>query len=303
MLSDAVAQADLFLRIFEARPLDAMEVSLRALNEQLGPDVALFRLPAAEPAPSAPPGSRVISLRPHRAEDHQLHMIVPEAYDPADARHFLSRTAALLSRIEAISLRHAKLKDLAETDHLTGVHNARFFDHFLDGLLVKARKHHFPVTVMLFDIDDFKSYNDVYGHAAGDEILRRTAELMKRCCREHDLVARRGGDEFGVIFWDKGGPRQPHEPRSQEQAHARSLEYPRQVFERFRRMMSTQKFEPLGPQGSGRLSISAGAAVFPYDANTREELIQAADRQLMLGAKKSGKNSLFIVGSDEGRAG
>ena len=56
--------------------------------------------------------------------------------------------------------------------------------------------------MLVFDIDNFKHYNDVYGHYAGDDVLKQAAVLMKRCCRSHDVVGRVGGDEFAVVFWD-----------------------------------------------------------------------------------------------------
>jgi len=75
-----------------------------------------------------------------------------------------------------------------------------------------------PLSVALFDIDDFKHYNDDYSHSAGDEILKEAAKLMLNCCREHDVVGRIGGDEFAVIFWD--GPKidqnQPQQERRGE---------------------------------------------------------------------------------------
>ena len=78
-------------------------------------------------------------------------------------------------------------------------------------MLEEARTTYLPVTLFLFDIDDFKKYNDQYGHGVGDEILRQTAKLMKKCVREHDIVARISGDEFAVVFWEKEGPRQPRD--------------------------------------------------------------------------------------------
>ncbi len=97
--------------------------------------------------------------------------------------------------------------ELAITDELTGLYNGRYFRHFLSRIIERGRAMRFPVTLLLFDIDDFKKYNDKFGHGVGDEILSQTATLMRRCCRDHDLVARIGGDEFAVVFWEKEGPR------------------------------------------------------------------------------------------------
>jgi two-component system, cell cycle response regulator len=129
--------------------------------------------------------------------------------------------------------------------------------------------------------------------------LKQTATLIRRCCREHDLVARLGGDEFAVVFWEKEGPRQPRDPQQAPAAPHRPPQAPTLVLERFRRLLETSEFSGLGPTGKGTLTISGGVAVFPYHANTMEELIDLADRRLMFGAKQAGKNSIFLVGGGD----
>jgi GGDEF domain-containing protein len=98
-----------------------------------------------------------------------------------------------------------------------------------------------------------------------------------------------------VVFWEKEGPRQPRDPNSGPPG--RPPQTPVQILERFRRLLSTQSFNGLGPAGQGTLTISGGLAVYPYDANTVAALIDAADKALMFKAKKSGKNSIFLVGA------
>jgi two-component system cell cycle response regulator len=226
-----------------------------------------------------------------------LYLIVPADADQTAARHTLAQLAHMFGKVATLSDRHNRLQKLAITDELTGVYNARYFRHFLARILDKAKKLHFPVTLLLFDIDDFKKYNDQFGHGVGDEILKQTAAMMKRATREHDLVARIGGDEFAVVFWDKEGPRQPREPRPG--AVSRPPQTPLQIFDRFKRMIASDEFTALGKSGKGVLGISAGLAVYPYEASDAATLIQEADRALMQGAKKrTGKNTIFIVGSD-----
>ena len=85
---------------------------------------------------------------------------------------------------------------------MTGLKNRRYIREFTRQIIEYARKENGRVTLLVFDIDDFKKYNDTYGHTAGDEILKQAASLMHRCCRPHDVVGRIGGDEFAVVFWD-----------------------------------------------------------------------------------------------------
>ena len=124
---------------------------------------------------------------------------------------FLDTFVGHLGKLATLQDRHNGLQKLAITDELTGLYNGRYFRHYLERIVAKARDLMFPVTLLLFDIDNFKKYNDQYGHGVGDEILRQTAALMKQCVRDHDLVARISGDEFAVVFWEKEGPRQPRE--------------------------------------------------------------------------------------------
>ena len=149
------------------------------------------------------------------------------------------------------------------------------------------------LTLLVFDIDNFKHYNDVYGHAAGDEILRQAAILMRNCCRKHDVVARIGGDEFAVIFWDA-----PKESDLESGRRAAQTEHPREIFfiaERFRRELSAAHLPSLGAEGKGVLAISGGLAGFPRDGSGVAELFEQADRGL-LEAKRSGKNRIYLVG-------
>src|SRR5947208_15845885 len=120
----------------------------------------------------------------------QLLMLNPKDEDVNAARHMIGHLADHIGKLQSLQERHHRLQKLAITDELTGLYNARYFRHFLARIVDRARVMRFPVTLLLFDIDDFKKYNDQYGHAMGDEILKQTAALMGRCCREHDLVAR-----------------------------------------------------------------------------------------------------------------
>ena len=202
--------------------------------------------------------------------------------------HLLRQIAQLLAPLLDISRETAALQKLAVTDELTGLYNRRYVYEFTEQVLTRAHDERFEVTVLLFDVDDFKRYNDTYGHATGDEVLRETADLMRRCSREHDLVGRFGGDEFVMIFWDAGKRRQPNS-RHPETAFSLS--------ERFRRTVSAHDYKCLGPGAKGTLTISGGLASFPWDAATVDDLFARADDAL-LQAKASGKNLIYIVGRE-----
>ncbi len=179
-----------------------------------------------------------------------------------------------------------KLKELANTDELTGLANRRFMQEVLERLFERAKVERFRITLVIFDFDDFKHYNDTYGHGAGDEILRESAMLIKRCIRRKDLAVRYGGDEFAVILWDWQQRRQP------DSEHPRSA---LAIMQRFRKLLRQHYFPRLGPDAVGRLTISGGLASYPWDADNIEELIERADSAL-LEAKRSGKDRIYLVG-------
>ena len=206
--------------------------------------------------------------------------------DPKAQQQLLGQIAQLLGALVDITRQTAILQKLAVTDELTGLYNRRYVYEFTEQVLARAHAERFEITILLFDVDDFKSYNDTYGHATGDEVLRETADLMRRCSREHDLVGRFGGDEFVIIFWDAGERR---EPNSRHPETAFSLS------ERFRRTVSEHAYKCLGPAARGTLTISGGLASFPWDASTVDDLFARADDAL-LRAKGRGKNRIYIVG-------
>ena len=204
-------------------------------------------------------------------------------------RGYLATVQAALPALLAAARRTEELHRLAITDHLTGAYNRRYFYRRTEQVLRQAGREEAHVTLLLYDIDDFKRYNDTYGHAAGDEILRDTAALMKRITRSRDVVARIGGDEFAVLFV---GGEEPRSPDSHPPASAYDLA------DRFRRAVQAHAFESLGPEATGTLTISGGLAAFPRDGGHVRELLRAADTALRE-AKASGKNAIHLIGPGE----
>jgi PleD family two-component response regulator len=294
--------ADILLDSLIHHPQDARSAAVKQINSRFGSDAQLHWIGRNQPAP--PPAQEAISLvHPVHAGSHvagQLVLHLHKSEDHTAARHALGEIAALLGKMGLVQDTHRTLQRLVMTDELTGAYNGRYFKHFLTKICEKAMEKQFSVTLLLFDIDNFKKYNDDFGHGVGDEILKQTAIVMRDCCREHDVVARISGDEFAVVFWDKEGPRLPREPRDGNgpTPPLRPPHAPAQVFERFRRKIASPEMRVLGDTGQGTLTISGGLAAFPWEARTPEELITLADKRLMFGAKKAGKDSLFLVGGD-----
>jgi diguanylate cyclase (GGDEF)-like protein len=193
-------------------------------------------------------------------------------------------------------IRH--LERLATTDDLTGLKNRRYLWEFARQILDHARQAKGRVTLLVFDIDNFKHYNDVYGHLTGDEILRQAGVLMRRCCRSHDVVGRVGGDEFAVIFWDDPNRTTGEVERERRAATA---EHPSEVIllaKRFQKEFGNADLHLLGPDGRGILTISGGLASFPRDGATVPQLFERADLALR-DAKDGGKNRIYLVGEPQ----
>ncbi|TVQ58116.1 MAG: GGDEF domain-containing protein [Phycisphaerales bacterium] len=179
---------------------------------------------------------------------------------------------------------YADFRHKAYHDWLTGAWNRRYFVDFLEQVIAEASKRRRPITLMVFDIDDFKRYNDQYGHAAGDEILRETVRLLNSVIRSEDRVCRIGGDEFAVIFADLDKPRSP----GSEPPHTVD-----QIAQRFQEQICDMRFPKLGIDAPGTLSISAGLATYPWDGDDPIKLLRHAD-ELALRSKNSGKNAITL---------
>ena len=223
----------------------------------------------------------------------QRKLFAVAALEPDESRErWLSALRAILPSLASVARRMELFRRLAITDDLTGSHNRRYFMHLSSRMLDEARRRRVRATLLLYDIDDFKRFNDEFGHAAGDEILRETAEMMRHIVRKGDLVARVGGDEFAVLFCEFGPTRQ---------AGSQPIQTPYQLADRFRKAVNSHEFTSLGAKAKGTLTISGGLACFPWDGAGVEQLLAAADKGL-LAAKASGKNNIYLVGGERGES-
>jgi diguanylate cyclase (GGDEF)-like protein len=261
-------------------------------------------------------GAKIILLAQMYEEPLAMHLIESTDGGAADADDYLicpvqaerfqelikaggvSKTEAAVATIDkARERRIRELEKLATEDELTGLKNRRYIWEFSRQIIEHAKKENGRVTLLVFDVDNLKHYNDIYGHLAGDEILKQAAVLMRRCCRQHDVVGRIGGDEFIVVFWDN-----PRRGVSGTEAERRSLaEHPTEaifIAKRFVKELERAELPLLGPEGRGVLTISGGLASFPRDGSTVQEIFQKADTAL-LDAKRSGKNRIYLVGGPQ----
>jgi diguanylate cyclase (GGDEF)-like protein len=164
----------------------------------------------------------------------------------------------------------ARLEHQAMTDSLTGLYNHRAFHERLRKALADASRAHEAVTVLMLDIDDFKRVNDIYGHGAGDEILRALAETLKDSVRSSDAVYRLGGEEFAIVI------------------PSRSAQNAEQLAHRVVDRVESTDFDP-----AGRITISVGLARGPEHAMNPRELIACAEAAMM-SAKARGKNQIVL---------
>ncbi|MFQ5593924.1 MAG: GAF domain-containing protein, partial [Anaerolineae bacterium] len=159
----------------------------------------------------------------------------------------------------------------AITDGLTRLYNSRYFYQELERELERSQRYGRSCSLIMLDLDDFKKYNDRYGHQAGDDLLRELAGLMRGVIRQTDVAARYGGEEFAVIL--------PETDSSQAQALA----------ERLRDVIGGHEFVVRDTQRIGRITVSQGVATYPDDARDVDGLVEAADMALLCAKEKKGQ--------------
>ncbi|MCZ8178417.1 MAG: PleD family two-component system response regulator [Rhizobium sp.] len=166
--------------------------------------------------------------------------------------------------------------ELAVTDGLTGLHNRRYLDTHLRTLFARAKVRGRPLTLCITDIDRFKQVNDVYGHDAGDEVLKEFAGRIRSTVRGADLACRYGGEEFVVVM--------PDTPAEAAAA----------VAERLRGMIEARPFQLRSGETPLMLTASMGIATLGPGIETPEQLLKQADRALYE-AKNSGRNRVVAA--------
>ncbi|MBN1630298.1 MAG: diguanylate cyclase [Thermoleophilia bacterium] len=171
-------------------------------------------------------------------------------------------------KVEALNRR---LAEQAIQDPLTGLYNRRFMEESINRELVRATRDGYPVSLVMCDIDHFKSINDQYGHQAGDKVLKTLGSLLKRSCRSSDIPCRYGGEEFLLVFPDMPGD---------------------VAAEWAEKMRETVEETAITYQGKKlRVTASFGVAVYPVDGTTPQRVVSAAD-DAQYAAKAAGRNQV-----------
>lgn len=169
-----------------------------------------------------------------------------------------------------------KLRTLATTDELTGLHNRKYLQERMEQEISRAKRYGNALSVLLFDLDFFKVVNDIYGYEWGDVLLRSIADKLKQLIRKEDILTRYGDEEFIVVLPNT----------SEDNAFL--------FAERFRKDIEKMEFIPAGEEERHPITISGGISTFPCLPDTEEDantIIRYAEHALY-NAKKRGKNKI-----------
>ena len=197
---------------------------------------------------------------------------------PLESRELVARSRTLIKKKGYIDRLHEHCEraiSSAIMDGLTGLYNNAYFKQFLELEIKRCSREKHPLSLLMMDIDEFKTINDTIGHYKGDEVLRKVAEIIQSSIREIDLAARYGGDEFAIVF--------PY-------TH---IEGALLAAERIHRNLTSDKITVEGIEKAFSINTSIGLSTYPDSAESLVEMINIADAMLYR-AKKNGKNRIEI---------
>ena len=218
-------------------------------------------------------GMKSLVVLPLIVQDNAVGTIVLASRRVAQFSKQVREMLGVISNQVAVSIENAtmykRMEEMATTDGLTELPNHRTFQARLSEMLARAERHSKPVTVVLTDVDKFKSINDTYGHPIGDMVLKRMSAVLADQVRKVDVVARYGGEEFAIIL----------EETDREGALL--------LCERVRSQVASELIAT--DKGTFHVTISLGIASYPSDGTHKQQLIERAD-QALYAAKKGGRN-------------
>lgn len=223
-----------------------------------------------------------LALVPLKAKDKVNGLIVADNFvtkDPITKDDIMILT--MLGNQAGLAIQNSRLYESAVTrahsDSLTELWNHGYFQYLLQDEIGKTKAMKSPLSLLMLDIDDFKALNDVFGHQAGDKVLKELAQFLKNRSRKMDYVCRYGGEEFTIIL-----PQADKDEAFTIAEHLR-LDIEKHPF-----------IQRISPESEKKLTVSIGIADFPRNGGTPSELISASDRALYQ-AKRRGKNTACYV--------
>jgi diguanylate cyclase (GGDEF)-like protein len=186
--------------------------------------------------------------------------------------------AFLSNEVHKYNEMHKKEFKLARMDKLTGLANRHYFDQKLREEVEYADLNGKPLNVLIFDLDNFKRFNDTYGHVWGDKLLSLFSDIIKQNIRKSDIPVRYGGEEFLLLIRDL------------------EIDMAKCVGERIRKSLEKQRIYSGNEDDRRKVTVSCGIAQYPKHASDIKLAIELADKALYY-AKESGKN--MVVSYDE----
>ncbi len=183
---------------------------------------------------------------------------------------FLGRVSFEVSNILDKIIIYTKTREDTYLDHLTGAYNRRYFNQRFPIEFKRAERYKRNLSLLMIDIDHFKSKNDQYGHLTGDNILKNLVQITKEQLRKSDILIRYGGEEFIILL-----------PETNMRNAIIVSEKLRKDIAKNLSLLSNLKNEAI--------TISGGVSNYPYEAYSAESLVEMADKQLFV-AKKNGRN-------------
>ncbi|MGI5878407.1 MAG: GGDEF domain-containing protein [Christensenellales bacterium] len=183
-----------------------------------------------------------------------------------------------LSYIERVNQEHERLKKDSARDYLTGLYNFRYFDDAYNRFFHQAHTKKRNLSLLFIDIDNFKKVNDLFGHLNGDCVLRELGVLLSSLARGHDIVTRKGGEEFTMLLIGCG------------------LQEARVVAERVRAAVESHTFQ-ISDRKSVQFTVSIVIATYPETTPVKDDLLEQADMALYR-AKRSGRNRVMAAGAE-----
>lgn len=201
-----------------------------------------------------------------------LDDFVPRKFDPTKL-NLLSILASFAAMSISNATLHRRTKMMSITDLLTGLYNHRHFKQYFKQEVMRAKRYQKPLSLIMLDIDDFKSFNDRFGHAVGDRVLSALGEIIQRAIRGVDIAFRYGGEEFIVIL--------------PETMLASAI----LAAERLRACVASGSSQILKELAVNGVTVSVGVASYPENADSADELFHIVD-QLLYRAKREGKNKV-----------